>query len=237
MNESLNDYYSLLELIDKIGKDGVVDLVHKGKPRRFTKGDKIYFLKADVHNIIGKSLDNNQQEEDDVIIDDDISDSNNVDMQSNRNKLPNVIFLETFIKRHEMSYDAEIYRDKPLDMNNIIWYGRSKGDVRQQKEFQQCKIISSVHGKIYMDDEGNVLYENLGANKSKVRSCVDKSYIVINADEIVILFPNDLLQNVSQHPQGLTASIKLGFQTKPNYIIRITAKAITSNESYAEFNR
>ena len=237
MNESLNDYYSLLELIDKIGKDGVVDLVHKGKPRRFTKGDKIYFLKADVHNIIGKSLENNQQEDDDdVIIDDDISDSENLNRQANLNELSNVIFLETFIKRHEMSYDAELYRDKPLDLHNIIWYGRSKGDVRQQKEFQQCKIISSVHGKIYMDDEGNVLYENLGANKSKVRSCVDKSYIVINADEIVVLFPNELLKTLSQHPQGLTASIKLGFQTKPNYIIRITAKSTaSSNGSYSSF--
>ena len=95
-----------------------------------------------------------------------------------------------------------------------VWYGRVKGDVRQQKEFQQCKIISSIHGKVYMDDEGNVLYENLGSNKSKVRSCVDKSYTMIDVDEIAVLFPSELLQNLSKHPQGLTASIKLGFQTK-----------------------
>ncbi|HPY75358.1 MAG: hypothetical protein KBC30_10495 [Planctomycetes bacterium] len=211
--QELDDYYSLIELIEKIGKDGVADLVAKGKPKRLMKGNQIYFLKVDVNRILGNSF--TGQDYDDVIIDNDIA---------SKNILKKVCFLETFIKRHDLTYEEEIYRDNKLDLSKEICYGRGAGDIRQQEEFQNTRIISSLHGKLYLDEDNNLLYENISPNKTKVRGCQDKSYILVHPQEISVLFPSDILVNIEQYPKGLSSSIKLGYQQKPHYIIRIQAK-------------
>lgn len=211
-NEEFNieNYYSLLELLDKLGKESVSELVSKGKPQRITRGDMIYFLKSDVNKILGKEV---LVEDSAELIVDDVVDSGDF--------LSQLVFKQALIRRHEVGKEEEIYHGRLLDLSNENVFGRTKGHPDDQSAFKGSGVISSLHGKLYFDEDHNLLYENLGANKSKIRGCHDQSYTVLEKSEIGVLMPHEALRNIVKTSQPLVASIKLGFQVKPHFIVRI----------------
>lgn len=210
-NFSPEDYYSLLDLLDKLGKEGVAELVTKGKPRRVTQGDMIYFLKKDVERVLGAEV-FETQESFGLIVDDELDDV--VDLTTQ------LKFEQIITKRMKVGQDEDVYKSL-LDMSGEILYGRSKGDVHLQKLFSKCGIISSLHGKMYLDEDNNLLYENVGANKSKIRGCKDKTYTVLEAEDIGVLVEKEIFDDVLAHSNPITVSIKLGYQLKPHFIIRV----------------
>lgn len=217
---SLENYYSLVDLVKKLGKEGVAQLMAKGKPQRISKGDMIYFLKSDVNRLLGEEEQEEEQEEDDdksldLIIED-------TQQPQGNSLLDRLVFKETLIKRLKIGQDEEIYSNKILDLSQEVLYGRSKGSPELQKAFHSCGVISSLHAKLYLDDEQNLLYENLGANKSKVRGCKDKDYVVLEQNEIAVLIPSEIFQDIVLHTQSLSVSFKLGYQLKPHFVVRIT---------------
>lgn len=212
---SLGNYYSLLELLDKLGKEGVAELVSKGNPQRITRGDMIYFVKSDVNRILGENL-LEDSDSIDIIVDDQV-DTEVGDLISK------LTFNQTLVRRRDVGDDEEVYRDKVIDLaGSAVIYGRSKGDPEDCKYFKECGIISSAHGKLYLDEDVNLLYENQGANKSKVRGWKDKNYAVLGKGEIGVLIAREALETVPQSAHTLMASVKIGYQTKPHFIIRIS---------------
>jgi hypothetical protein len=209
---SLDNYYSLLELLEKLGKEGVAELVTKGKLRRITQGDMIYFLKVDVNRILGEDVLEGSGSVG-VIVDDQIDTSQPLVSQ--------LVFKQTLLKRHKIEKEEEVYSDKVLDLTKEVLYGRSHGDPQEKQAFTECGIISSTHGKLYLDEEKNLLYENLGANKSKIRGCNDKDYAVLEQNEAAVLIPREKLEELLVRPHSLTVSIKLGYQVKPHFVVRI----------------
>ena len=211
---SSEEYYSLLELIEKLGKEGVADLVRVGSPKKITKGEMIYFLKSDVNKILEKDL---AGEDDSVeLIVDDL-------MDSLENITEQVVFKETIIERYDLGNENKIYSDRVLDLKEEILYGRSSGYEKSKAAFKSNGIISSVHGKLFLDEGNNLLYENLGVNKSKVRGCRDKKYNILEAEEIAVLIPYQVFSDITKYSKTATVSIKIGYQNKPQFIIRITA--------------
>lgn len=215
---SVENYYSLLELLDKLGKDGVAELVSKGNPQRITRGDMIYFVKSDVNRILGDNLleDSDSIE---IIVDDNVE-AEIPDLASQ------LVFEQSLIKRRGPGEDEEIYHGRMLNLvKGEMVYGRSRGNPQDCAAFKECGIISSSHGRLYLDEEVNLLYENLGANKSKVRGWKDKNYTTVEKGQIAVLFARETLEAVAKGPQQLTASIKLGYQMKPHFIIRISVSS------------
>lgn len=177
----------------------------------------IYFLKSDVDRLLGVE-EEEEDLEDDKSLDLIIEDSEESHPQ---NFLSKLVFKETLVRRLKVGQDEEIYSNKILDMSQEILYGRSKGDPQAQKAFHPCGVISSLHAKLYLDEEQNLLYENLGANKSKIRGCKDKDYNVLEQNEIAVLVPSEAFHDILLHPQILSVSFKLGYQLKPHFVIRI----------------
>lgn len=221
---TLQECYSLLELIQKLGKEGVAALIAKGKPRRMQKNDMIYFAKADVNRLLGYPLIEEDPPVEDLAIEDLDQSVNLIVEDIEQDFIPKLVFQETLLKRHNLGQEEEIYRDKVLDLSQEILYGRTQGDPDRRQAFHGSGIISSLHAKIYLDEDKNLLYENLGANKSKVRGCKDKEYMVLGVKEIAVLIPKEVLQDICIHPQIVEASIKLGYQLKPHFIIRISVR-------------
>jgi hypothetical protein len=220
------NYYSLLELLDKLGKESVSELVSKGKPQRITRGDMIYFLKSDVNKILGKDL--MAESSDELIVDDSVD--SEIDFMSQ------LVFKQAMIRRHEVGKEEEIYHDRLLDFSQEIVFGRTKGHPQDQSIFKGCGVISSLHGKLYLDEDHNLLYENLGANKSKIRGCQDQSYTVLEKSEIGVLMSHEALRNIIKTSQPLVASIKLGFQVKPHFIVRIYVINKANEDKMAKLN-
>ncbi len=225
--ESLINYYSLMELLEKLGKEGVAELVAKGKPRKISRGEMIYFLREDVHRIMGDEIiddDINEPE-------DDINDTENDDdsaglivdkIMDASDIVARFSFKETLLIRQDGREDEKVYHHKVLDLNQEVYYGRSRGNPETMAAFKGHGIISSLHGKLYLDQEGNLLYQNIGVNKSKVRGCRDQSYNLLDQNEIGILVERQVFDEVIVRPKPLLMiSIKLGYQLKPYFIIRI----------------
>lgn len=217
---SLDNYYSLLELLDQIGKEGVAELVAKSKPQRVTRGDMIYFAKQDVNKILGKNLEHGLAEEPETE-EPEAEEPAKESAQGDQN-FSLLVFKQTLVKRHEVGKEEEVYHDRILDISQEVLFGRSKGHTQDQSAFKGSGVISSLHGKLYLDEDHNLLYENLGANKSKIRGCKDQAYAVLGKDEVGVLIASSALQEVIRTTQPLTASIKLGYQLKPHFIIRIS---------------
>lgn len=207
---SAENYYSLLELLDKLGKEGVADLVSKAKPQRVVRGDMIYFLKSDINRLLGP---NELEDSVELIVEE--------ETKPTPDWINELVFHQALMRRYDIGKEEEIYRDKILDLSHTVVYGRSHGDPKEREIFKTCGIISSLHGKLYLDEDSNLLYQNLGANKSKIRGCHDKTYTILEKDEVGVLITSELLAGICQKPQVLTASIKIGYQIKPHFIIRI----------------
>lgn len=214
MSVPLDKCYSLLELLDKLGKEGVTELIAKGKPRSITKGEMIYFPKSDINRILGEDV-LNEPESLGIIVDDEVDTPTSLVSQ--------LIFKQSIVKRQKIGQDYEEYTDKVLDMSTPVLYGRSQGETQDRQILKNCSIISALHGKLYMDEDNNLLYENFGSNKSKVRGPKEKEYTILEQEEIGVLMSADMLQDLvdADSDAPLTASIKLGYQQKPHYIVRI----------------
>ncbi len=207
-----NKYYSLLELLDKLGKDGVAQLVFKGKPHRVNHGDMIYFSKEDVDRILAESILNDLERFGLVL---------NKELDEAPSLLSEFIFHQSLIKRYKVGHDEMLYEDKVLDMREAVVYGRTEGDPEDVAHLQTCGVISATHGKLYLDNDDNLLYENIGSNKSKIRGPKDDKYTALEAEEIGVLVPADMFRDLLINPQPVTISIKVGFQVKPHFILRI----------------
>lgn len=223
MSVSLDDCYSLLELLDKLGKEGVTELIAKGKPRSITKGEMIYFPKKDINRILGEDI-LNDPESLGIIVDDHVDTTESLVSQ--------LIFKQSIIKRQKIGQDLDEYVDKVVDMSTPVLYGRSEGTSLDKSILKKCSIISSLHGKLYMDEDNNLLYENFGSNKSKVRGPREREYTILEQEEIGVLMSADMLQEVINNSDPLIASIKLGYQQRPHYIIRIQVYGASSYNAY-----
>jgi hypothetical protein len=213
---ALKNYYSLLELLEKLGKEGVAELLSKGKPERVTRGDMIYFLKSDVESILGKSVgeENSQDSSGEIIIEE--------PEDAAKDLLSQIVVKQSLLKRFESDKEEEVYKDRVLDFSEEVLYGRTKGHPQDQAAFKESGVISSLHGKLSWDEDSNLLYENLGANKSKIRGCKDQNYTVLEKDEIGVLIAREAVEDSLRSGRPLTASIKLGYQKKPHFIIRVS---------------
>lgn len=190
----------------------MAELVAKGKPRKITKGEMIYFFKSDVNRIMGDGL---VDDESVGLIVEEIVDAEDI--------LTHFSFKETLIKRMHLNQDEEVYHDKVLTLSHEIYYGRSKGDPETQRALKPCGVISAVHGKLYLDDDGNLLYQNLGANKSKLRGIQDQSYNILEQNDVGVLIAREKFTEAIHEPNPLlVASIKLGYQLKPHFVVRIS---------------
>lgn len=228
LSENIVNYFSLVELLEKLGKEKVSALVSKGRPKKIVQGEMIYFLKSDIIRIMQEFLPTDLEligvspalndESMELLVDGVFSES----VESARDVLHYFVFKETFIRRLEQNNDEIIYEDQELNLEQEIFYGRINGNEAIQKEFHGHKIISSLHGRLFLDEDGNLMYQDIGVNKSKVRGCKDKNYQTLAQNEIGVLVNREIFEQVL-HKQKvvLIASIKIGWQAKPHYIIRI----------------
>lgn len=226
--DNIANYYSLMELLEKLGKEKVAALVSKGKPKKVVQGEMIYFAREDIVRLMQEFLPQDlgllgvssatDDESMDLLVDGVSSDS----IETNQDVLNNFIFKATFVRRFDLEHDEVIYEDQEISLAEEICYGRTHGDPDIQNELRSHKIISSLHSRLFLDEEGNLLYQNFGANKSKVRGCQDRNYQTLAQNEIAVLVKRDNFQKLMGKPEvTLQVSIKIGWQEKPHYIIRI----------------